>query len=80
MEKIITEVIIPQGTDKTVFSPQRVQIRINDLAAGPFLIIEGFNEEPGAGESAHEFCLQSIEEINQFAAICRRMLRSAEEK
>ena len=47
--------------------------------AGPFLSIEGQNDEPdGDDENMHQFYLCSHAEIDQFAAICHDLLRQAE--
>lgn len=78
---ITTETIIPMGEHKTIFSAVRAVIRIGDQAGGPYLIIRGENDEPDKcdGENGHEFFLNTKHEIDEFAAICRRMLKQAEQ-
>lgn len=80
LEQIITEVIVPIGDNKTVFSTCRARIRIADQGGGPYLMIEGRNEEPDIadGETGHEFYLQTLDEIDQFADICRNVLMKAQ--
>lgn len=75
---IPTETCIPLGEFKTVYSTQRVYIRVHDQAAGPYLAIEGVNDKPDSEESATEFYFQTIEEINEFAKICRSILKKAQ--
>lgn len=80
LEQITTEVIIPMGVDKTIFSTCRAKIRVGDQGGGPYLLIEGCNDEPDKddGETGHEFYLQSLDEIDQFADICRMVLKNAQ--
>lgn len=81
MKPIITKItiplLIPEKETGYIFSPSRVEIAIQDEGAGPYLCIEGINDEPelNAGENAHQFYLQTIAEIDQFAAICKKMLK-----
>jgi len=81
MKKIITEVCIPLGEFKTIYSAQRVYIRVYDKAAGPYLAIEGVNDEAEVeqGEKAGEFYLDGDAEIDEFARICKEVLASARE-
>lgn len=76
---ITTETIIPMGRFKTVFSDIRAIIRVHDEAGGPFLSIEGQNDEPEDGYNDHQLFLQSETEIDQFAAICKAVLKQAED-
>ena len=78
MKQIITEIVIPLlgGTD--IFSPQRITIRLDDEGGGPFLVIRGIDDDDK--ENEHSFYLQSIAEIDEFAAICKGMLPQDEAK
>lgn len=80
LEQIITEVIIPMGEHKAIFSTCRAKIRVGDQGGGPYLLVEGCNDEPdtGGGETGHEFFLQTMDEIDQFAEICRGILTTAQ--
>lgn len=75
---INTETIIPMGEHKTVFSAIRAVIRVHDEAGGAFLSIEGQNDEPEDGYNEHQFFLQTEAEIDQFAEICKAVLKQAE--
>lgn len=77
---IITEIVIPMGEHKTVFSSVRAIVRIEDEGSGPYLMISGKNDEPDAAENetGNEFFLQSVDEINQFAVICKKMMVDAQ--
>lgn len=77
MIAIPTETCIPMGQHKTVYSEQRVYIRVRDEAAGPYLAIEGVNDEVEEGQGEHEFYLGSIGEIEDFAEICKTILNHA---
>ena len=69
-----TEIIIPMGEQKTIFSAQRIVLRIEDEAAGPFLSMEGKDDE---GDNPHAFYLCTEKDINEFSAICKKMLADA---
>lgn len=78
MKPIVTEAIIPLGEDaKSIFSPMRIKISVDDEGAGPWLRIEGIDEDKCPAE--HCFYLQSEAEIDEFSAICKRILKEAEE-
>jgi hypothetical protein len=81
MVEIPSEVIVACGEHKTLFSAQRIVIRVLDMAAGPFLAIEGIDDDQTAdGENLpHCFYLQSEEEIDKFSRICKRILKQANE-
>lgn len=79
MKTIQTETVIPIGEHKTIYSSCRCYIRVEDEAGGPYLSIEGIDDEAEEGKSQHVFYLQSIKEIDEFAAICKRILKNAEE-
>ena len=76
---INTETIIPMGEHKTVYSAIRAVIKVHDEAGGPSLSIEGQNDEPGDEYNDHQFFLQSEAEIDQLAAICKTVLKQAED-
>ena len=79
MKKIVSEIIIPLGEHKTIYSAQRIVLRVHDLAAGPYLAIEGIDDEPtNEGENKHMFYLEA-NQIDEFAEICKEMLKDAEE-
>lgn len=79
MRAFTTEVTIAMTEDPRIFSPQVCRIRVLDEAAGPYLAIEGIDAEPDdEGHGAHCFYLQSDAEIDEFAAICKRVLKEAE--
>lgn len=78
-QTIPTETCIPMGEHPTVYSDKRVYIRVRDKAGGPYLAIEGSNDDPEDGDRPAEFYLQSIEEIDDFADICKRILKDAQE-
>jgi hypothetical protein len=61
-----------------IYGEARIIIRVDDQAGGPYLVIRGDNNEPQDGETLHDFFLHSEEEIDQFAAVCKSMLRQAE--
>jgi hypothetical protein len=73
-----TECVMTQQDESPIFGAHRVIIRGDDNAGGPYLVIRGDNNEPDAGETEHDFFLQSEEEIDQFAEVCKTMLRQAE--
>ncbi len=80
LKAITTEQIIPLGEKRQfIFDNVRCVLRVHDEAAGPFLSIEGQNDEPDDdGENPRQFFLCSHDEIDQFAAICHDLLRQAE--
>jgi hypothetical protein len=77
MKPIIERIIVSYGDNPAPYSAQRIIITLHDQAAGPYLAIQGVNDEPDKleDENNHEFYFQSIEEVNKFASLCRRMLR-----
>lgn len=81
MQKIITEILIPMGEHKALYSAYRCKIRVDDEGAGPFLAVTGENDEPdpAAKETGHEFFLTSMGDIDEFAQICRDMLKQAQD-
>jgi hypothetical protein len=73
---IPTEIIIPLGVSKTPFSLERIVVRVLDMAAGPFLAIEGIDDEPADDDmNGHQFYLQSEAEIDALAAALKQILR-----
>lgn len=80
MEPITTEIVIPiSGSCHTIYSEMRIKLTIDDEGAGPFLCIEGIDESDGS-KMPHAFYFCTVDEITEFAAICTRMLSSAEGK
>lgn len=79
LKPITTETIIPMGKHKTVFSDVLAIIRVHDEAGGPFLSIEGRNDEPEDKYNHHHFYLNNEAEFDQFAEICRAVLKQAED-
>jgi hypothetical protein len=80
MKTITTERLIILNGGQHIFSPHRIKLRIGDQAAGPYLLVSGKNDEPdtAGGETGHEFFLESAEQIDQFAEICKQMLMEAQ--
>lgn len=79
MKVCYTECVMTQDGESPIFGPHRIVIRVEDNSGGPFLVIRGVNGEPDPGETEHDFFLQSEAEIDQFAEVCKSMLRQAEE-
>lgn len=79
LNQIITEIIIPTdgGKQHSIFPEASAKIRIGDEGAGPYLKISGSNLSPTEDETGNEFFLCSAEEIDQFANICKKMLKQA---
>jgi hypothetical protein len=73
-------VIVQPDHESPVFGSNRVIIRLDDQGAGPYLVIRGDNQVPDAGETPHDFFLQTEDEIDMFAAECKAMLRQAEKE
>ena len=82
MVPIQTEIIVACGEHKTVFSAQRIRIRVFDQAAGPYLGVEGFDDDAEAdtGDGGpHCFYLETEAAIDQFSALCKQILKQANE-
>ena len=79
MKTITTETIICIGEPLTTFCQQQIIVRVEDEAAGPYLVIRGLDDEEETEEKKYSFYLQSEKEIDEFAAICKRILKDAEE-
>lgn len=63
-----------EGGAGTVFDANAVTVRVEDEAAGPFLVVVGRmdgDEKPGS------FVLESAADIDQFAAACKALLAQA---
>ena len=75
---IPAETIVPLGDGNSLFAAQRIKIRVEDESSGPYLIVEGIDDEPVEGGNAHCFYLCTAKEIDEFAAICKRILKEAE--
>lgn len=78
MDKIVSELTIPLGPTKGIYSESTIKISIDDEGSGPYLVVRGENDEPTERETGHEFFLCSCNEIDEFAEICKEMLRQAE--
>lgn len=75
MKYVITEIIIPRTEGNVeVFAPQRIRVSVKDEGGGHYLAVEGINDEPELGETAHEMYFETEEQINDFARICKNML------
>ena len=74
-EPIVSEVCIPIGEHKTLYSAQRIIIQVRDDAAGLYLAIHGKNDEPEVDETEHEFYLNTVDEIEEFANICKQLIK-----
>jgi hypothetical protein len=75
MTVIPSEVIIACGDTKAIFSAQRIVIRVADEGGGVYLAIEGIDDD--SEENAHCLYLQTEAEIDQFASICKKVLKDA---
>ena len=83
MRPLIAEIVISLGDPSdvcrgTLYESEIVHIRLHDDGAGPFLSVKGTTEYEGNGVTPDHFMFDSIEQINRFAAACRRMLRQYE--
>lgn len=79
MKYIISEVIIPMGEFKTIFSDIQVKVSVRDDGPGPYLAIEGINDVAVNQEYCHEFYLGDNKEIDEFCKILKTILKQAEE-
>ena len=82
MKRIYTECIVSlsHATDTgagTTLDSHAAIIRVVDDAAGPYLMIGGRSIDED-DNLARSFPLNSVAEIDQFAAICRARLAQAE--
>ena len=78
MQPITTETLIMMGEFRTIYTAQRVVVKVRDEAGGPYLSIEGIDEEPTSEGNEHQFYLCSEAEINEFSEILKETLRDAE--
>jgi hypothetical protein len=60
-----------------IFAPQRVEVTVEDEAAGPYLRVEFVHDEPAEGETAHMGFFDSHADIDAFAARLHEMLDAA---
>lgn len=79
MKAVYTECVIPLNDCNPIYGENRIIIRVEDNAAGPYLLIRGYNDDPGQGEAEHDFFLCNDAEIDFFAAACKAMLKQANE-
>lgn len=78
MKPIITVMTVASGKETAIYAAQRIVITLLDEGAGPYLAIQGIDDElTDNGMNEHCFYLESVEEIDQFAAICKGMLYEA---
>lgn len=80
MRSFVKEMVIPLGEDKTINSEMRLHVRVEDLGAGPFLVLRG--EYDGSEEDVYkpgDFALDSHQEINALAKILCDLLTQSEE-
>ena len=76
---IITEIIIPIGAHRTIFSEQRIIIKINDEAAGPYLTLKGWDDSMSDQPEKFDVILNTHQEIDELCEILHQTLRKAEE-
>jgi hypothetical protein len=72
--------IVPDHIEHpTVFSEQRIVLQIHDNAAGPYLGITAYNDEPEMPdeEHVHELFLNDADEVDEFAKICKDFINQA---
>ena len=79
MKVLYTECAISMNGESPLYAEGRVTIRIDDEGGGPYLVIRGCNDGANDANSAHDIFLQSDEEIDEFARVCKNMLRQANE-
>lgn len=78
MRAAMTEMTIVFGPDEpAVFRPVRAKLTVHDEAAGPYLAVEGINDEADSNENAHQFYLCSEAEIDEFSRLAKKLLASA---
>lgn len=75
---IISEIIIPIGKFKTVFSEQRIIIQVQDEAAGPYLMVKGWDDDMADAPDKFNIILNSHLEINELCEILHQVLYQAE--
>lgn len=76
MKYIITEIIIPLGGDnKEIFFPQRIKVSVRNEGIGNYIAVEGINDEPNDNENANEMYFESEQQIDDFASICKNLLK-----
>lgn len=79
MKTTYTECVIAQNGCDPISGDSRIIIRIADQGAGPYLQICGYHGEPIEGETASDIFLESDDEIDRFAEVCKAMLKQAGE-
>ena len=82
MKTIYTEMIISQSPTSesgagTVFDEDCIIVRVDDDAAGPYLVIHGRTSTRQDGSPVGTFCLDETE-IDGFAAACKALLAQAQ--
>lgn len=81
MKAFITEVVLVPDEGEggpRLFSPNRCVIRVDDEAAGPYLIIKGEDDEPTNPGNEHSFYFCDTEDIDVFSSLCKGILAQAE--
>jgi len=78
MTPIPTEITIACGECNAIYSEQRIIIKVQDASGGPYLSIEGFDDEPLDDNEKHCFYLCNNKDIDQFSKICKKLLKDAE--
>lgn len=79
MKVTYTECVMAQDGVSPIYGSHRIIIRVDDQAAGPYLVVRGYNAEPMDGETEHDIFLQTDAEIDEFAATCKALLKQAEQ-
>lgn len=82
MRAIYTEVLMSQSPNGetgagTVFDDNAIVVRVEDNAAGPFLVVHGRMEDRPADAPEGAFALDGTD-VDQFAAVCKALLAQAE--
>lgn len=78
MTFVYTECKIAINGGDPLSGGHRVIIRVHDQGGGPYLGIRGENDAPETDEETeHDFFLCDEDDIDRFAAICKNMLRQA---
>lgn len=80
MKAAITEITVSMGADDeagAIYGDCTAKIKVDDEGAGPYLVITGSDLTLG-GENPNSFYLCSNADIDAFAKLCKRVLKSAE--
>ena len=78
MTPIPTEITVACGESNAIYSEQRIMIKVQDESGGPYLSIEGIDDEPLDDNEKHCFYFCNNADIDQFSKICKKLLKDAE--